>query len=92
MAAYPAIFNLLKDNGTAHPAERMNTLTSLLLQEMPSLLIIIGGLTLHLRVLWGIEKNFSYANNTALDDHNVAFSRDIVAGDTSPIITISPNW
>ena len=47
----------------------------------------------HIIVLWGIKKlPFSYANRTALNGHIVAFSRDIVAGDTPPTISISPNW
>ena len=37
----------------------------------------------HIRVLWGVEKlPYSYANKTDLDGHVVAFSRDIVAGNT----------
>ena len=43
--------------------------------------------------MWGIEKVlFSYANRTALDGHIVAFSREIVAGDTPPTIAISNEW
>ena len=59
-------------------------------QEIPSLLTIVEEPTRHIRVLWGIEKlPFSYANRTALDAHIIAFSRDIVLGDTPPAIAIS---
>ena len=93
MAAYTAIFDLIKDNGTAQTAERMNILTSLPLQERPALLIIVKGPTRHLQVLWGIEKlPVSYTNKTAIGGHIVAFSHDIVAGDTPPTISINTNW
>ena len=93
MAAYPTIFDLLKDDGTTQPWKRMNTLASLPLQYMTSLIIIVKGPNHHIQVLWGIEKlPFSYANETALDVHTVAFSRDIIAGDTPHIIAISINW
>ena len=93
LAAYPAIFNLLQDDGTVWTAERMTKLTSLMLQERPSLLIFVMGPTRHLRLLWGIgKKHFSYASKTALYGHIVAFYRDIVARDTPPTISINPNW
>ena len=59
----------------------------------PALLVIVEELTRHIRVLWGIEKlTFSYANRTALDGHIIAFSRDIVAGNTPPTIAIDDEW
>ena len=93
LVAYPAIFDLLRDDGTTQPAERVNILESLPLQERPAILIIVEGPTRHLRVSWGIGKpTFYYANKTTIDNHIVAFSRDIVAGDTPPSIAINPNW
>ena len=35
---------------------------------------------------------FSYANSTALDGHIVAFSCNIVSGDTPPTIAINDEW
>ena len=59
----------------------------------PALLIISEDPTRHIIFLWGIEKlSFSYAKRTALDGHIVAFSRDIVAGDTPTTIAISDDW
>ena len=92
LAAYPAIFDLQKSTITTM-SERMNILASLPQQERPSLLIIIEGTMHHMRVLWGIEKlPFSYANRNALDGRIVAFSRDIVAGNTPPTISIYEEW
>ena len=71
----------------------MNILASLPQHERPALVIIVEEPTRHIRVLWGIEKlPFSYANRTALDGRIVAFSRDIVAGNTPPIISIDEEW
>ena len=92
LAAYPAIF-YLQYNGGATRSERMNILESLPLQERLALLVIVEETTRHIRVLWGIDKlPFSYANRTALDGHIVAFSCDIVAGDTPPTIAIDDDW
>ena len=47
----------------------------------------------HIRVLWGVEKlPYSYSNKTALDSRFVAYSRDIVAGNTPPTIAIDKKW
>ena len=55
--------------------------------------IIVEEPTRHIRVLWRIEKlPYSYANKTALDGCIVAFSRDIVAGNTPPTITVNEEW
>ena len=71
----------------------MNILASLPRQERPSLLVIVKEPTRNIRFLRGIEKPpFSYANRTALDGHIVAFSRDIVAGNTPPTIAINNEW
>ena len=71
----------------------MNILASLPRQERPDLLVIVEEPTRHIRVLWGIKKPpFSYANRTALDGHIVAFSRDIVAGNTPHTIAIGNEW
>ena len=71
----------------------MSNLVYLPRQERPALLIIVKQPTRHIGFLWGIEKlPFSYANRTTLDGHIVAFSRDIVAGDTPPTIKISNEW
>ena len=92
MATYPTIFDLQKDGGAAR-SKRMNTHASLPQQERPALLIIVEDPTRHIIVLWDIKKlPFSYTNRTALDGHIVAFSRDIVAGDTPPTIAIDDDW
>ena len=92
MAAYPEIFDL-QDGGGATRSESMNILASLPQQERPALLVIVEEPTRHLRVIWGIKKlPFSYANRTALDGHFIAFSRNIVAGDTPPTIAIDNDW
>ena len=92
LAAYPAIFDL-QDDGGASRSERMNILASLPRKERPDLLVIVKKPTHHIRVLWGTEKlPFSYSNRTALDGHIVAFSRDIVTGDTPPTIAINDDW
>ena len=68
----------------------MKILASLPHQDRPALLVIVEEPTRHIRFLWGIEKPpFLYANKTALDGHIVAFSCDIVAGNTPPTITIA---
>ena len=44
-------------------------------------------------MLWGLEKlPYSYANKTALDGRDVAYSRDIVAGNTPPTIAVDKEW
>ena len=92
LAAYPAIFDL-QDDGGATRSERMNILAPLSRQERQALLVISEEPTLHIRVLWGIEKlPFSYVNRTSLDDHIVAFSCHIVAGNTPRTITIDNEW
>ena len=92
LAAYPAIFDL-QDDGGATRSERMNILESLPRQERPALLIIVKEPTRHIRVLWGIKKlSFSYANRTTLDSHIIAFSSNIVAGNTPPTIAIDDEW
>ena len=71
----------------------MDIIVSLPQQERPALLVIVDEPTHHIRVLWGIEKlPYSYANRTALDGHIVAFSRDVVAGNTPPTISIKEEW
>ena len=71
----------------------MNILEPLPRQERQALLVISEEPTLHIRVLWGIEKlPFSYVNRTSLDGHIVAFSCHIVAGNTPPTITIDNEW
>ena len=71
----------------------MNILESLPQQERPALLIIVEEPTRHIILLRGIEKfPLSYANRTALDGHIVAFSREIVAGDTPPTVAIDDDW
>ena len=88
LSCIPAIFDL-QDNGGTTRSERMNILASLPRQEGPALLVIVEEPTCHIRVFWGIEKlPFSYANRTALYGHIVAFSRDILAGNTPPTIAI----
>ena len=73
--------------------ERMDILASLPQPERPALLIIIEEPTRHIRVLWGIKKlPYSYANKIALDGRVVAFSRDIVAGNTPPTIAVDKKW
>ena len=70
-------------------AERIDILTSLPHHERPALLVIVDEPMLHIRVLWGIEKlPYSYAKKTALDSRIVAFSRDIVSGNTPPTIAV----
>ena len=71
----------------------MSILASLPQQERPALLVIIEQPTRYIIVIWGIEKLlFSYVNRTTLDGHIVAFSRNIVTGDTPPTITIGNDW
>ena len=71
----------------------MNTLASLSRQERPALLVIVEDPMHRIRVLWGIKKlPFSYANTTALNGHIIAFSCDIVAGNTPPTIAIDDEW
>ena len=71
----------------------MDILASLPQPKRPTLLIIVEQPTRHIRVLWGTEKiPYSYANKTALDGRVVAFSRDIVAGNTPPTIAIDEEW
>ena len=71
----------------------MKTLAPLPRQERPALLIISKGLTRHIQVLWVIKKLlFSCTAKTALNGHIVAFSYDIVAGDTTTTITIIDDW
>ena len=92
LAAYPAIFDL-QDDGGVTISERMNILAYLLRQERPALLVIVKEPTRHIRVLWGIKKlPFSYSNRTALVGHIIAFSRDIVAGNTLTTIAIDYKW
>ena len=67
----------------------MKILASLPQPERPALLIIVEEPTRHIRVLWGIEKlPYSYANKIALDGRVVAFSRDIISGNTPPTIAV----
>ena len=74
-------------------SKRMNILASFPQQERPDLLIIVEEPTRYIRVLGGIEKlPFSYTNRTALDGRIVAFSRNIVAGETPPTIAIDDEW
>ena len=69
--------------------ERMDILASLPHPERAALPIIIEEPTRHIRVIRGIENPpYSYANKTALDGRAVAFSRDIVAGNTPPTIAV----
>ena len=83
----------IQEYGSYTSAERMSTLASLLRQEIPYLRIIVKEPTRHIRVLWGIEKlPLSYANRTALVGHIIAFSCNIIAGETPPTITISNDW
>ena len=92
LAAYSAIFDL-QDNNVTTTSERMNILASLKQQERPALLIIVKEATRHIRVLWGIDKlPFSYENRTSLDGRIVAFSCDIIAGNTPPTIAIDEEW
>ena len=71
----------------------MDILAFLLQHERPDLLVIVEEPTRHIRVLWGIKKlSYSYANRTALDVRIVAFSRDVVAGNTPPTIFINKEW
>ena len=92
LAAYPVIFDL-QDNNITTTSERMKILASLSQQERPVLLIIVEEPTRHVRFLWGIERlPFSYANRTALDGHIVAFSCNIVTGNTPPTIAIDEEW
>ena len=87
--AYPTIFDLRESNITTTP-EQMDILSSLPQPKRSALLIIVEQPTRHIRVLWGIEKlPYSYANKTALDGRVVAFSRDIVAGNTPPTIAVN---
>ena len=61
--------------------------------EIPDLLIIVEEPTRHIRVLWGSEKlPYSYTNKTTLDGRILAFSRDIVAGNTPPTIAVNEEW
>ena len=92
LAAYPAIFDLQESN-TTKTAERIDIPASLLQHKRPSLLVIVEEPTRHIRVLWGIEKlPYSYANKTTLDGRIVDFSRDIVAGNTPPTISVNEEW
>ena len=92
LAAYPAIFELQESDITT-TTDPMDILASLPQPERPTLLIIVEGPTRHIRVLWGIEKlPYSYADKTALDGRIVAFSRDIVAGNTPPTIAVNKEW
>ena len=92
LAAYPSIFDLQESDITA-TTERIEILASLLQHERPALLIIVEDPTRHIRVLWGIEKlPYSYAKKIALDGHILAFSRDIVAGNTPPTIAVNKEW
>ena len=92
LAAYPAIFDLQESNITT-TAEMIDILASLPQHERPALLVIVKEPTRHIRVLWGIENpSYSYANKTALDGHIVAFSRDLVAGNTPPNISVNEEW
>ena len=88
LAAYPAIFDL-QVSTVKTMSERVRILASFPQHKSPALLIIVEEPTRHTRVLWGIEKlSFSYANRTVLDGRIVAFSRDIVAGNTPTTIAI----
>ena len=92
LAAYPVIFDL-QESTVMTMSERMNILASLPQHERPAFLIIVEEPKRHIRVLWGIEKlPLSYANRTALDGRIGAFSRDIVAGNTPPTISIDEEW
>ena len=51
LGGIPRNFDLLRVDGTAQPAKRMNNLSSLPLQERPDLLIIVEEPTRHLQVL-----------------------------------------
>ena len=89
VAAYPAIFDLQESN-IMTTAERIDIIASLPQHKRPSLLVIVEEPTRHIRVLWGIEKlPYSYANKTALDGRTVSFSRDVVAGNTPPTISVN---
>ena len=89
LAAYPAFFDLTESN-TTKTSERIDILASLPHHKRPALLVIVEELTRHIRVLWGIEKlPYSYANKTSLDGRIVAFSRDVVAGNTPPTISVN---
>ena len=71
----------------------MNIIASLPRQEWPTLLVIVEEPTRHIRVLWGVKNPpLSYAKRNALDGHIVAFSHDIVAGDTPPTTAIDNDW
>ena len=88
LAAYPAIFNLQESTITI-TSERMNILATLPQHKRTALIVIVEEPTRHIRVLWVIEKvPFSYSNRTALEGGIVAFSRDIVARNTPPTISI----
>ena len=83
----------VKDCGGATRSERKNILAYLPRQKRPDLLIIVAEPPRHIRVLWAIEKPpYTYANRNALDGHIVAFSCNIVAGNTPPTITIEDEW
>ena len=89
LSAYPDIFDLQERNITT-TVKRIDILTSLPQHKRPALLVIVEEPTRHIRVLWGIEKlPYSYANKTALDGRTVSFSRDVVAGNTPPTISVN---
>ena len=89
LAAYPAIFDL-QERDINTTAERIDILASLPQHERLALLVIVEEPTRHIRALTGIEKlPYSYANKTAPDGRIVAFSRDIVTGNTPPIISVN---
>ena len=71
----------------------MDILASLPQPEIPVFLIIVEEPTRHIRVLWEVENPYySYANKTALDGRVVAYSRNIVAGNTPPTIAVDKEW
>ena len=93
MEAYPTMFDLLKDEGKPSTAERMATITSLLLQEWPALLIIVDGPPLRQQFLWGIdnpplllrqEYGFGWTDHLILTQ---------CCGRATPTtVTINPDW
>ena len=92
LAAYPAIFDLQESDITS-TTERMDVLASLPQPEKPALLIIVEKPMRHIRVLWGVENPpYSYSNKTDLDGRVVALSRDVVAGNTPPTISVDEEW
>ena len=91
LAAYPRIFDLLKTDTTPEAKDCLETLTSLALEERPSLLTVVSGPPHHIQVLWGFEQlPVSFTNPASTDGQIVAFYRDMVEGTLPPTIMVKP--